>query len=141
VQQAVDGLQGAQHAELGLKDAADVRAAQRAHPVGLGRAGAQAVAQLALLVGGERAFAAAAGPVAQGIGAAPVVAGDPGADLPVGGQDLGGDGRRGLPEEGQADGGEAAGDLGPRLGTDEGGQLVGGVVRLDVQSGLLPGSR
>jgi hypothetical protein len=121
VQQVVDGLQGAQHTELGFQDVADVLAAQHAHPVGLGGAGAQAVPQPALLRGGERAFAAAAGPVGQ--------------------QDLGSDGRRSLPQEDEAGGAEAAGDLGPRRGADEGGRLVGSAVRLDVHRGLLPGSR
>jgi hypothetical protein len=45
------------------------------------------------------------------------------------------------PQPGPADGGEAAYDLGPGFGTDQRGQLLGGVVRLDVPGGLLPGKR
>jgi hypothetical protein len=44
-----------------------------------------------------------------------------------------------LAQKGQADGGEASCDLSPGFGTDQGGQLGGGVVRLDVHGGLLPG--
>jgi hypothetical protein len=141
VQQVVDRLQRAEHAELDLQDASDVLAAQDADAVGLGRALAEALAQPVLLLGGERAVPAASRLVGQGVEAAVVVARHPGADLAVGEQDLGGDGRRGPAQEGQPHGAEAARDLGPGFGADQGGQLLGGVLRLDVQGGLLPGNR
>jgi hypothetical protein len=105
-QQVVDGLQAAEHAELLLEDAADVPAARRAGAVGGGRAGLEAL----LLFGGDRALGAAACTAEQAVGASGVVAGDPGADLAGRQQDPGGDPLRGLPREGQADGGQAAGD-------------------------------
>ena len=141
VHQVVDGLQRSQHAELDLQDAADVLAAQRADAVGLGGAGAEPVAEPALLLGGERSAPAAPGPVGQGVEAAVVVARHPGADLSVGEQNLGSDGRGGPAQQCQPDGAEAARHLGPGFGTDQGGQLVRSVVWLDVHGGLLPGKR
>lgn len=120
VQQVVDGLQGAQHAELLGEDAAGALAPQGADAVGVGRAGPEAVAGPLLLVRGERPLAAAAAAVGQGVRPRGVVAGDPGADLAVGQQHLAGDGPRGLAEQGQPDGGQPTGNLGAGLGTDEG---------------------
>jgi len=141
VEQVVDGLEASQHAELRSQDAADVLAPQGADPVGVGRAGPEAVFEPLLLVGIERSLAAAAVAVGQGVGPAGVVAGQPGADLAVGQQHLCGDGPRSVAKQGQPDGGQAAGDAGAGLGTDEGCQLLSGAVRLDVHGGLLPGCR
>jgi hypothetical protein len=132
VQQVVDGLQAAEHAELLPEDAADVLAAQGADAVGRGRAGPEAFLEALLLLGAQRASAAAARAVEQAVGAGGVVAADPRADLAGGEQDLGAALLGGLPQQGQADGGQPAGDLGARLSADAGGQLPGAVVRLDV---------
>jgi hypothetical protein len=141
VQQVVGRLERAADAELLLEDAADVLAAQGADPVVGGRAGPQPASEPALLVGGERGLRPAAGPVGEGGAPGGVVAGDPGADLPLGQEHLGGDLGRGVAEEGQPDGGEPAGEPGPRLGTDQAGEFVGGVVGFDVPGGLQPGYR
>lgn len=138
VQQVVHGLEAPGHAELGLQDAADVLAPQGAYPVPLGRPGGEPVPEPPLLVARQRGLAAAAGPVGQCGGAAGVVPGDPGADLPLGQEHLPGDLRGGAAEEGQPHGGQPPCQLRPALSTDEFGELVGGVVRLDVHGGLLP---
>ena len=51
VQQVIDGLRRAQHAELGFQDAADVLAPPGADAVRLGRAAAESVAQPLFLLG------------------------------------------------------------------------------------------
>ena len=71
-----------------------------------------------------------------GAGAAGVVAGDPGVDLALGQEGLGGDRRGGAAEEGQPDGHQAAGDAGAGLGADAVGQALGRVMGFDVHGGL-----
>jgi hypothetical protein len=141
VQQVVDGLQRADQPELLPEDAADVLTAQRTHAVGVGRPGSQPAPELLLLVVRQRRPAAAPGSVGQGPGGPAVVPGDPGANLSLGQEHLLGHLSRGGAEQGQANGRQSACDLRPRLGPDEFGELVGGVVRLDVHGGLLPGYR
>jgi hypothetical protein len=139
VQKVVDGLQAADDAELLLQDAADVPAPQDAHPVRFGRAGPHPFPESVLLVGGERGLPPTPGEVGQGVRAAGVVPADPGADLALGQEYLGGDLRGGPAEQGQPDGRQPASNLRPGLGADAFGESVGGVVRLDVHGGLLPG--
>ena len=136
VQQVVDGLEASGHPELLAEDAPHVLAPERAHAVGRSGAGPQPGREAGLLAGVERRLAAAARGVGQAVGAAGVVAGDPGADLPLGEQDLGGGTGGTVPEQGQADRVQAAGDLGAGLRADEAGDFLGGVVRLDVHNGL-----
>ena len=136
VQQVVDGLEAAGDAELLAEDAPHVLAAERADAVGGRRAGPQPGRQAGLLVGVERRLAAAPRRVGEPGGAGGVVAADPGADLPLGEQDLGGGRGGGVAEQRQADRGESPGGLGPRLGADEVGELLGGVVRRHEHGGL-----
>ena len=137
VQQVLDGLEAANHAELVLQDSAHVLAAQGADPVGLGRPGAESVLELLLLIVSQGLVAPAPGSVDQGIDPARVVPCDPGAHRPLREQHLLGDVGCGVTEQGQSDGTEAPSDSGAGFGADALGQLVGGVVRLDVRGGLL----
>src|SRR5262249_8038235 len=132
VHQVVGAVQAAKHAELLLEDAPHVLASEGADAVVGGRAVFEALLEALLLGGAERPVASAARKGVQGGQAGGVVAGDPGADLALRQQHLLCDGRRGLAQERQADGAEAARPLGARLRADQPGQLLSGVMRLDV---------
>ena len=141
VQQVVDGLEAAGDAELLAEDAPHVLPAEGADAVGGRRAGPQALGESEPLGGVERRLAAAPRRVGQAGGPGGVVAGDPGADLPLGEQHPAGGVGGGVAEQRQAHRGQAAGGLGPRLGADQVGQLLGGVVRRHEHGGLGLGSR
>src|SRR5262249_39116609 len=79
--QPVDGVQAAQDAELLPEDAPHVPSPEGAAAVGRGRAGAEALSEALLLLGRQRALAAAALEVVQAGQAPGVVARHPGADL------------------------------------------------------------
>jgi hypothetical protein len=138
VEQVVDGGQRPDQAELGRQDAADVRPAEGAHPIGRRRPGPQAVGHAG--PGGlvERRLPAPPGGVGQPVRAAGVVPGDPGPDLPGREDDVRGDVLGAAAEEGEPDGGQPAAHRGPSLGPDAGGQFIRGVVGLDVHGDLLP---
>lgn len=140
MEQVVDGLQRPADAELLAQESADVLAPESTHPVGRGRAGPQAVLEALLPAVVEGGLPPAARPVRERGEAAGVVPGDPGADPPLGKENLLADFGRGVPEPGEPDGGQPAGHPGARLGPDRSSELVGGVVRFDVHGGLLPGN-
>ena len=101
MQQVVDGLEAQEHAELPLEDAAEVGAVEGADAV-LGRgAGLEPLAEAGQFRPGQAGRATGVGPLAQRLGAAAVVAGDPGLD----GADAAAEGR-GDPGGGAALGGE-----------------------------------
>jgi hypothetical protein len=139
VQQVVNRLQAADHAEFVLQDPAHVFTAQGAHPVGVSRTGSESVSELLLLIVGQGLLAPAPGSIGQCIGSAGVVPRDPSAHLARGQEHPLGDIGRGVAEQGQADGAEPARDACPWLGADEFGQFVDGVVRFDLHGGLQPG--
>ena len=136
VQQVVDGLEAAGDAELLAEDPPHVLPAERTDAVGGRRPGPQARGEPQPLGGVERRLAAPPRRVGEAGGAGGVVAGDPGADLPLGEQHLAGGVGGGVAEQRQAHRSQAAGGLGARLGADEVGELLGGVVRRHEHGGL-----
>jgi hypothetical protein len=138
VQQVVHRLQAPDHAELVCEDALHVLAAQGAHPVGLGRPGAQARHEALFLFVGEWLLAPAPRSIREGFDPAVVVPRDPRAHLALGQEHLLRDLGRGVAQQGQPNGAQSPRDPRPRLGADALGELIGTVMIFDVHGGLLP---